>query len=123
MVLAQGASLELVKSRYCSREVNVRSYISTMSSDSVDGLVSGDLSKDDSVMTVGNSSDDETEMGCRGNRSLPVRTSVNSVLTGEEDIVFGGGFEREGFVGFVGVLVDVHVIGSFSFMYCLRFIS
>ena len=49
--------------------------------------MSGDLSKDDLVMTVGNSSDDETKMGHRGNRSLPVRTSVNSVLTGEEDIV------------------------------------
>ena len=59
-----------------------------MFSDSVDGLlVSGNLSRDDLVMTVGNSSDNETEMGHQGNRSLPVRTSVNSVLTGEEDIV------------------------------------
>ena len=44
--------------------MNVRLYISIIFSDSVDGLlVSGDLSRDDSVMMVGNSSDDETEMG------------------------------------------------------------
>jgi hypothetical protein len=67
----------------------VRSYTSIRFSDSVDGLrVSDDWRREDSVITVGNSSDDETEMGCRGIRSLPVRTSVNSVLIGEEDIVF-----------------------------------
>ena len=48
--------------------MNVQSYISTIFSDSVDGLlVSGDLSRDDSVMTVGNSSEEEVEMG-RGPR-------------------------------------------------------
>ena len=89
MVLAQGANLALVKSRYWSRELKVRSYASTRFSDSVGGLlVSGDGRREDSVITVENSSEEEIEIGRGGSRSLPVRTSVNSVLTGEEDILF-----------------------------------
>ena len=79
----------------------MRSYTSIRFSDSIDGLrVSNDWRREDSVITVGNSSDNETEMGCQGNRSLPVRTSVNSVLTGEEDIVFWKWIESEGFFWF-----------------------
>ena len=68
--------------------MKVQSYMSIRFSGSVDGLlVSGDWRREDLVITVGNSSEEEIEMRHGGSRSLPVRTSVNSVLTGEEDIV------------------------------------
>jgi hypothetical protein len=110
----------------------VRSYSSIRFSDSVDGLlVLGESRREDSVITVGNSSEEEIEMGRGGSRSTPVRTSVNSVFTGEEDIfIFEDRFERRDFVRFddiddgfcgLGVLLFIYYILFFSLLFVLCF--
>lgn len=66
-------------------------------------------------MTVGNSSEEEIEIGRGGSKSLPVRISVNSFFTGEEDMMF-----EEMVVGNCSwVLMVVFFVGSSR---CLRFL-